>query len=252
MFLRALLRLITFLPLTSLYATGCILVYALNRSKPEVIDPIFRTWARHMMPLLGIKLELRGAFPAERTLIMPNHRSYVDVVPFPAITFVTFVGKIEVSRWPIIGFCCQAVHTVFVDRKDPDSRKKTRIEIKRRLDDGYSILVYPEGTTAQAPEIKPFRPGMFHVAADGGIPIVPVAMEYAYARDAFVGEDKFLPHFFRTFGKRHTPLRVSIGPPMRDADGDRLRENVEAWVRSEAESLRAGFMRDQTPTSQPQ
>lgn len=242
-YLRALLRFLTFLPITLGYALVALLLFAFNRQKPEIIDPVFRAWARAMMPLLGIDLELRGRFPEEHTLIMPNHRSYVDVVPFPAFTFVTFVAKIEVSRWPFIGFCCRVVHTVFVDRGDPESRKKTRAEIKRRLEDGYSILVYPEGTTAQAPEIKPFRPGIFHVAAGGGIPIVPVAMEYAYPKDAFIGDDTFLPHFFRTFGKRRTPLRVSVGPLMHHEDGDQLREQVEAWVRSEAAQLREGFMR---------
>lgn len=246
-FLRALLRFLAFVPLTLGYALVALALFTLNRDKPEIIDPVFRAWARAMMPLLGIDLELRGEFPRERTLIMPNHRSYADVVPFPAYTFVTFVAKIEVSRWPFIGFCCRVVHTVFVDRSDPESRKTTRAEIKRRLEEGYSILVYPEGTTAQAPEIKPFRPGMFHVAASGAIPIVPVAMEYAHPSDAFIGDDTFLPHFFRTFGKARTPLRVSIGPPLRDPDGERLREQVESWVRREAASLREGFL--QHPTS---
>jgi lyso-ornithine lipid O-acyltransferase len=250
-FIRALLRFLAFLPITLGYAVVALGLFALNRHKPEIIDPIFRAWARIMMPLLGVELDMRGDFPAEHTLIMPNHRSYLDVVPFPAFTFVTFVAKIEVSRWPLIGFCCRVVHTVFVDRNDPESRKKTRAEITRRLEDGYSILVYPEGTTAKAPEIKPFCPGMFHVAAGGQIPVVPVAIEYAHPSDAFIGDDTFLPHFFRTFGKRRTPLRISVGPPIRDADGDRLRERVERWVRTEAARLREDFVlsQDSNPTT---
>lgn len=246
-FIRAFLRFAAFTLATTVYASFALLLYAFNRRKPEVIAPIFRAWARLMIPILGVKLDVTGQFPDQHTLIMPNHRSYIDVLPFPAYTYVTFVAKIEVSRWPLIGFYCRAVHTVFVDRNDPESRKHTRKEIKRRLDDGYSILVYPEGTTSKAPEMKSFRPGMFHVAAGGDIPIVPVALEYAYPQDAFIGDDTFLPHFFRTFGKPETPIKMSIGPIMRSTEGDTLREQAEEWVRTETGKLREGFLR--TPVS---
>ncbi len=235
--IRAILRMIAFVAITMVLATrALILLWVTGRF--EIIAGDFARWARLNLKVLGVDLTIKGQFPVEQVLIMPNHRSYLDVVAFPLQRLVVFVAKIEVSRWPVIGFGTRVVRTVLVDRNDPESRRNTRKEIQNRFDDGVSVVVFPEGTTAQAPEIKPFRPGMFFVAASGEIPIVPVAIEYGTPEDAFVGSATFVPHFIKTFGKRRTRMIVSFGPITRDTDGEKLREKVQGWVEAEAATLR--------------
>jgi len=246
--LRATLRLLAFAILTVSYATEILLRLWLARGALAQVEGVFRRWVWLNIRLLGVELEVKGEFPAEHALLLPNHRSYLDVLAFPAHQLVVFVAKIEVSRWPLIGYASRVVQTIFVDRKDPESRRRTREAMRERFEAGYSVVVFPEGTTAQAPEVKPFRPGMFHVAAEGDIPVVPVAIEYAVATDAFVGNDMFLPHFMRTFGKPRTPMRVSLGPVMRDHDSESLRRRVQAWVEQEAATLRDDFL--QNPVEQ--
>ena len=240
--LRGILRLIGFALVTGFLATKALVRLRLNRGELATIRGEFTLWAQLSMKVLGIELEMKGSFPEQEVLFLPNHRSYIDIACFPLHKLVVFVAKIEVNRWPLIGYAARVVQTVFVDRKDPESRKKTREAMKSRLERGYSVVVFPEGTTAQAPEIKEFRPGMFFVAAEGDIPVVPVAIEYAEPSDAFIGEDTFVPHFLRTFGKSKTKVRIALGPIMTQSDGEVLRQEVSTWVTQEAAKLREGFL----------
>lgn len=235
--LRAVLRLIAFLGITLYGATIALVKLRLNGGNLASIAPDFVRWSRRNLKALGVDLHVKGTPPTQPVLFLPNHRSYLDTVFFPLYQMVVFVAKIEVSRWPLIGYATGAVRTIFVDRNDPQSRRNTREEIKQRLAENLSVVVFPEGTTARSPEVKPFRPGMFFVAAEGDIPVMPVAIEYADPDDAFVGDATFLPHFLRTFGKPYTQLYVSFGPILRDSNGENLKLTVESWVKEECSTL---------------
>jgi len=248
-FLRASIRFFLFASFTFFLATIGLIKAFIQKGKLDAVYGLFHTWSLTVRKILGIQLEIRGKFPETRALILPNHRSYIDTAPFPGLVPVSFVAKIEVSRWPVIGYSTKVVNTVYVDRNDPQSRRKTRQTIQKRLEDGFSVVVFPEGTTAKAPEIKPLRPGMFHIAADGNIPVVPVAIEYADPDDAFIGDDTFVPNFFRVFKKPVVAMRMSIGPVMNHEDGEVLRQQVYDWIVKEAAILREGFTREAVSTS---
>src|SRR5205823_10587059 len=71
------------------------------------------------------------------------------------------------------------------------------------LEDGFSVLIFPEGQRSDAGEIKRFRPGIGMIASRLGVPIVPVRIE---------GLDKVLHHSW----KMATPgrVRIAFGKPM--------------------------------------
>ena len=54
---------------------------------------------------------------------------------------LVFVAKAEVKRWPIIGWGGNAVRTIWVDRSSPESRKATRVEVKKRIEDALSAII---------------------------------------------------------------------------------------------------------------
>ena len=97
--------------------------------------------------------------------------------------------------------CAVGLKTIFVDRTNQESRRQTREDVKDRLNEGYSVIVFPEGTTYQAPDLGKFFPGMFFIAAEGEIPVIPAAIEYLDPEDAWAGSESLLQHYFRAFGK---------------------------------------------------
>jgi long-chain acyl-CoA synthetase len=90
------------------------------------------------------------------------------------------------------------------------------------IDEGYSILLFPEGKRTEQGEINAFRPGIGMMASKLGVPVVPVRLE---------GVDRVLHHTWKM--ARPGRVRVSFGPPMRLAGEDytELTQQVEAAVR---------------------
>ncbi len=248
--LRALLRLICFLVLCTFQVLRLFLWKALASQpaeKRKAIKVCLGAWSRQTVKLLGIEVERQGSIPEFGSMILPNHRSYIDVVAFPPVVETTFVAKIEVYPWPVIGHGARVTDTVFVDRSSRESRRKTREEMGNRLSEGRFVVVFPEGTTYQAPEIGEFRPGMFTLAAEGGFPILPVALEYLHPTDAWIGKDTFIPHFIRCFGKKKTYLVARFGPVLRGDDGEALRREAHHWIKSNLEMIRQELSQQHMP-----
>jgi 1-acyl-sn-glycerol-3-phosphate acyltransferase len=74
----------------------------------------------------------------------------------------------------------KAMHCVFMDR----SNIKQSVEsINKGIDNlrqGYSVIIFPEGTRSRGPEMGEFKSGSFKLATRTGIPIVPVAIKNTY------------------------------------------------------------------------
>ncbi|MEM6263554.1 MAG: lysophospholipid acyltransferase family protein [Bacteroidota bacterium] len=239
---RAIIRLVLFLIVVVYYLLRTAILFIFNPGAPWVIHSSLKGWSIACGKLLNVQVEFSGKFPERHVLILPNHRSYIDVIFIPLFTHVTHVAKASVKRWPFIGWGAMLAKTVFVDREDKDSRRKTREEMRRRLLEGFSVVVFPEGTTYAYPTIGELRPGMFHVAAGGDIPVMPVAIEYQHRLDAFIDDDRFIPHFIRCFQKPVTRVRVRFGDVIESEDGELLRQQVYAWMKETSRQLGEGWV----------
>ena len=209
----------------------------LLRVRKAAVYHTFRMASAFVRWLLNIKVKYIGNTPSEKAVIMSNHRSYIDVILMPSNIPYVVVAKKQVRSWPVIGRAAAAIGTIFVDRDNRESRKLTRSEIKKRLEEGMSVLIYPEGTTFEGPGILPFKPGMFETCASAGFPVIPVAVEYHNKSMAWIGDDTFVPHFLRAFGNWKVELTISIGPVLRSTDGEGLRTQTWNWVDAEARRL---------------
>ncbi|MGH7803688.1 MAG: hypothetical protein ACREQJ_05025, partial [Candidatus Binatia bacterium] len=83
------------------------------------------------------------------------------------------------------------------------------------------------------PSTLPFRPGSFRLAAELGVPVVPVAVSYADPANAWIADDPFVGHFVRQLSAATVDIRVAFGPAFRGGDGFELRDAGEAWIRAE-------------------
>jgi lyso-ornithine lipid O-acyltransferase len=186
---------------------------------------------------LGIKITQTGTPRNGNYLFISNHQSYVD--PVVTACFVTFmpVAKAEVSKWPIIGFGAKVTGILFVKREDKTSRSDTRTSVREALKNGAPILIYPEGTTTKESKTLPFRAGTFQIAAEEGISVIPIAVRYTRQSDAWVGNDTFVPHFFRTFGHWTSPVFIHFCEPISSNDTDELVQQTQIAIDTALVSL---------------
>jgi putative phosphoserine phosphatase/1-acylglycerol-3-phosphate O-acyltransferase len=67
----------------------------------------------------------------------------------------------------------------FIDRGNTGKAKEALAPVVEKLRDGYSIAISPEGTRSPTPRVGRFKKGAFHMAIQGGVPIVPIVIRNA-------------------------------------------------------------------------
>ena len=139
---------------------------------------LMRVWAYFLIYGMGfrLKIEREQELELEKSYVfIANHASLLDpwIMIASSKNPILFVGKKELVKLPLFGFFYKKA-VVMVDRKDPKSRKKVYARIKKRLDDGLSIAIYPEGLVpTEDVVLAPFNNGAFSLAIQYQMPIVP-------------------------------------------------------------------------------
>ncbi|HQQ89301.1 MAG TPA: lysophospholipid acyltransferase family protein [Oscillospiraceae bacterium] len=112
-------------------------------------------------------------------LVCPNHRSYFDPLfigdQLP-LERTKFMVKAELLRGPLFSGFLKKLGCFGVDRGKGDlAAVETAVTLVR---EGNILMIFPEGTRGQGPEMKPFKTGAAFVAKHTGAGIVPVAIDF--------------------------------------------------------------------------
>jgi 1-acyl-sn-glycerol-3-phosphate acyltransferase len=139
-----------------------------------------RTWLR----LSGVKVRIAGREqldPSQTYVFVANHQSYLDAAPLFAYTGrrMGMVAKKELLNAPVLGYGMGFVNVVAIDRSNRERAVESLKVATERLRAGISFGVCPEGTRANPGEMLPFKKGAFHMAAQAGVPIAPIALKNA-------------------------------------------------------------------------
>ncbi len=194
-------------------------------------------WGKSILFVCGIH-PVRNEVPATgHFILMPNHRSYIDVFIVAAFTPAAFVGKAELRRWPLLKLGARLTNSIFVSRSELKSLLNTMHQIKNSVNKNIPVALFPEGTTCKGPLTKPFKNGSFKIAADTRIPVIPIAIHYPDSNDAWVGKDTFLGHFFRQLSKPAIRVKLLYGPPLTNPDYKTLQQETRETIDSMLKSL---------------
>lgn len=138
-----------------------------------------RIWAKFILYGMGFyyKVETEQE-PKENEsyVFIANHTSMTDIMLMLAVIrnpFV-FVGKKELVKIPIFGFFYKRTN-IMVDRSSPKSRMEVFERAQKRLNQGISICIFPEGGVPdESLVLDEFKDGAFRMALEHQIPIVPL------------------------------------------------------------------------------
>ncbi len=228
--LRARARLLRFAGITTAATAGLAVRSALGVGAIARSALLAHAWAERVVTQLDLELRIVGAAPPPGTLIVANHRSYIDIAAVLAAAPAIFLAKVEIGRWPVLGLGARIAHTIFVCREDPASRKQAIASMQHVLDQGTSVALFPEGTTSKTPGMLPFHPGSFRMAATRGYRVTPMALTYPHPEDAWVDDESFVSHFLRRCGQRRLCVSLHIGPTLHDDAPNRLKARTEEWI----------------------
>ncbi len=175
--------------------------------------------AGRLATLNGLRIRLSGELPTRPSVLVANHLGYWDPVLLGSLLPLAAIAKVELARWPVIGWCGQALGTLYVRRGNAHHSARVLREALRRLVAGVHVLNFPEGTTTDGSRLLPFRRGIFGIAARAGVPVVPVALRLSPRDAAWTGGEAFFPHYRRHWGRGgHLDASIRFGWPLHPAD----------------------------------
>ncbi|OAB28496.1 1-acyl-sn-glycerol-3-phosphate acyltransferase [Flavobacterium fryxellicola] len=139
-----------------------------------------RIWAKFILFGMGFyyKIDKNQDLQSDKSyMIVANHTSMVDIMLMLATVknpFV-FVGKKELSNIPLFGFFYKRT-CILVDRSCSKSRMAVFNRAQKRINQGLSICIFPEGGVPDDESVllDTFKDGAFRLAIEHEIPIVPI------------------------------------------------------------------------------
>jgi len=174
-------------PVYGLYSAVAVLVTVLAFAPFVFLLPTLamRRWCGRMgvrtamlMALIPVRIRGRQHLPKETCIVVTNHASYLDG---PLMTAAlpgrfTFVVQHGAATWPFFGSIIRRMGVTFVDRSAARTGAAQTRALIRRLEQGHSLTIFPEGRFELEPGLLPFRKGAFLMAAHAGVPVVPAVI----------------------------------------------------------------------------
>ena len=188
--------------------------------------PIILT-AKGLFRVLGLRFQLAGTEHVPKTggvLLAFNHVSYIDFVlggfaAHPSRRLVRFMAKREVFDHSIGGPVMRSMHHISVDRADGGASMD---EALRYLQEGEAVGIFPEATISRSFEVKELKSGATRIAAEAGVPLLPVAL---WGTQRLMTKDH--PRDF----SRGKTIGIRVGEPMYPDGTDPVAETEELHKR---------------------
>ncbi|NLE87745.1 MAG: 1-acyl-sn-glycerol-3-phosphate acyltransferase [Myxococcales bacterium] len=193
-----------------------------------------RWWGRHYLgwaPYAGLRVTgAEHLASVEQAVYVSNHLSMVDILALYALPRpFLWVSKIENFYVPFLGWNMWLNRYVPLRRGYLPSIMRMYRTCVRRLGEGFSLCLFPEGTRSETGRMRPFYPGAFRLALRAGVPVVPLVLE---------GSDRVLPKKRLQIAPQPVTLRVlpPVTPEEVGHDWRRLRDEVRRRMeRAQAE-----------------
>ena len=121
-------------------------------------------WQNAVCLIFRIKVKITGApYTDKQTIYVSNHISYLDIPVIGSLLRASFVAKKDVASWPVFGFLSTLQQTAFISRDRADATK-AKNDLDQMLNDGKSLIIFPEGTSTDGREVVPFKSSLFSIA----------------------------------------------------------------------------------------
>lgn len=183
------------------------------------------TWAKSILWIMGVETKFEGPIPGRAGqdddgpyFLVANHLSYIDIPVLLSRLDARFLAKSEIAGWPVLGLLARSTGTLFVDR----SRKRdlTRVigEVKAVLGRGTGVIVFPEGTSTDGSQVDRYKPSLFEVPVETGVPVRVAALHYdsplgpkpAWEAVCWWGDAPFGSHFMDFLAQPRTVATVTF------------------------------------------
>jgi 1-acyl-sn-glycerol-3-phosphate acyltransferase len=193
------------------------------------------TWCGFVLGWLqiccGVKYVVYGLenLPSTPAIIFANHQSSWETILFYKLVFpVSPILKQELTKIPFWGWSMRLLKPIAIDRSNPrEASRSVLVQGIDRIQNGSSVIVFPEGSRSNYGVVKRFSRGGAKLAIAASTGIIPIAHNSGYCWPA------------HQFIKRSGLVTVVIGEKMElgERDASELTADVEDWIRKKVDEL---------------
>lgn len=227
--IRSLLFYTGYVPMTILMSSLFIILFPLL---PQLGRYQFSAaWCRSILLWLrvtcGVRHQVTGLDNLQpgAMVVLANHQSSWETLFFYQLIYpVAPILKRELMRIPFWGWALWLLKPIAIDRSKPRNASRSLMEQgASRLQEGYSVIIFPEGTRSAVGSLRPFTRSGAKLAIAAGVPVIPVALDAGKC---------WPPHRILKFPGT---IHVHIGSPIEPAghDSNSLTAAVESWIRQQ-------------------
>lgn len=173
----------------------------------------------------GVKYVVHGIenLPKTPAVILANHQSSWETILFYKLIFpVSPILKKELTLIPFWGWSLRLLKPIAIDRSKPrEAGRSLLTQGVERIQNGNSVIIFPEGSRSKYGSVKRFSRGGAKLAISANTGIIPIAHNAGYCWPA------------HEFIKKPGIVTVVIGERMElgERDSSELTADVEGWIR---------------------
>ncbi len=225
---RSLLFLLVQLVWVPIYATLSLFTFPLSpHTRYRLISGLAYSVIWLLRMICGIRMEVRGAenIPQQPCIVLCKHQSAWETFALQTVfPPQVWVLKQELLWLPFFGWGLALTSPIAINRsKGKEAMKQLLAQGKQRLDDGFCVVIFPEGTRMPYGVHGKYKIGGALLGESTGAPVVPVA----HNAGKFWGRNAFLKH--------PGTVVMSIGQPIdpKGLKAEEINRRVEAWIEAE-------------------
>ena len=155
--------------------------YLFNGSAREARNLFTSLWGELASAAIDLKISVSGEqhlWSNRPAVFVFNHQSALDALVMVKLLRkdITSIAKKELASQPFIGQMASMFGTIFIDRANTQKAIEAMAPAVKALQSGTSVLIAPEGTRSVTNQLGAFKKGAFHLALQGGVPMIPVVI----------------------------------------------------------------------------
>ncbi len=140
--------------------------------------------SRYVLKITRTDMQVSGIenIPMENCVFIANHQAIFD--GFALLAYIDkpfgFIAKKEIQKIPLVNSWIKSIGTIFINRESPRESIKTIQDGVEKINQGYSMMIFPEGTRSLKSKMNPFKKGSMKLAIKSKALIVPITIDGTY------------------------------------------------------------------------
>jgi 1-acyl-sn-glycerol-3-phosphate acyltransferase len=196
------------------------------RLAPAQQRAMVQGWSSRLLRILRIEIEVSEPLRQldSAAFFAANHVSWLDVFLINSVAPARFVAKAEIRDWPVLGWLCAQVGTVFIERDSPRAAWRVGQELNGLLERGENVAIFPEGTASDGSTVHPFHASLLEPAVRGERVVLALGVRFLRADGstcrevAYDGDRKFTDSLHGILSQAHIRAELVLAAAL-DARG---------------------------------